>query len=287
MGKFSPITASRRLPVDIPLRPYLRDHRFEGRAVYPAVEAMQTLAATVKQCQPDMHVNRMAAVRFDKFLLLPSEATSIPAFVEVSTHDNMDFSAALLTRTRLKNAAMSRIKTHATLSLSKHDDEVAELPPVPAASLQGTCIQISSDRIYDELVPFGRAYRNLCDKLIISPDGALAAIRSPEIEPEGPLGSPFPLDAAFHAACVWAQRYSGVVAFPVGLDHRVVVSPACPGQRYFSRLVPIHTAADILIFDIWIYDSGGRLCELAAGVRMRDVSGGRLQPPGWIRGGKV
>ena len=67
----------------------------------------------------------------------------------------------------------------------------------------------------------------------------------------------------------------------------MVVSPACPGQHYSSRLVPIHTAADVLIFDIWIYDSGGRLCELAAGVRMRDVSGGRLQPPGWIRGGKV
>ena len=180
-----------------------------------------------------------------------------------------------------------RIKTHVSFSLSKHDAEVAELPLDLAASLQGTCIQISPDRIYDELVPFGRAYRNLCDKLIISPDGALAAIRSPEIEPEGPLGSPFPLDAAFHAACVWAQRYSGVVAFPVGLDHRVVVSPACPGQRYFSRLVLIHTAADVLIFDIWIYDSGGRLCELAAGVRMRDVSGGRLQPPEWIRGGKV
>jgi len=275
------------LPVDIPLRPYLRDHRFEGRAVYPAVEAMQILAATVKRCQPDIHVNRMTAIRFDKFLFLPSEAASIPALVEVFTHDNMDLTAALLTRTRLKKAAMSRIKTHATLSLSNLDHEVAELPPVPAASLSGTCIQISPDRIYDELVPFGRAYRNLCDKLIISPDGALAAIRSPDIEPEGPLGSPFPLDAAFHAACVWAQRYSGVVAFPVGLDCRVVVSPACPGQKYFSRFVPILKAADGLIFDIWIYDTRGRLCELAVGVRMRDVSGGRLQPPGWIRGGKV
>jgi len=275
------------LPVDIPLRPYLRDHRFEGRAVYPAVEAMQILAATVKRCQPDIHVNRMTAIRFDKFLFLPSEAASIPALVEVFTHDNMDLTAALLTRTRLKKAAMSRIKTHATLSLSNLDHEVAELPPVPAASLSGTCIQISPDRIYDELVPFGRAYRNLCDKLIISPDGALAAIRSPDIEPEGPLGSPFPLDAAFHAACVWAQRYSGVVAFPVGLDCRVVVSPACPGQKYFSRFVPIHKAADGLIFDIWIYDTRGRLCELAVGVHMRDVSGGRLQPPGWIRGGKV
>jgi len=275
------------LPVDIPLRPYLRDHRFEGRAVYPAVEAMQILAATVKRCQPDIHGNRMTAVRFDKFLFLPSEAASIPALVEVFTHDNMDLTAALLTRTRLKKAAMSRIKTHATLSLSNLDHEVAELPPVPAASLSGTCIQISPDRIYDELVPFGRAYRNLCDKLIISPDGALAAIRSPDIEPEGPLGSPFPLDAAFHAACVWAQRYSGVVAFPVGLDCRVVVSPACPGQKYFSRFVPILKAADGLIFDIWIYDTRGRLCELAVGVHMRDVSGGRLQPPGWIRGGKV
>ena len=37
-----------RLPVHIPIRPYLLDHCVEGRAVLPAVEAMEFLAASVR-----------------------------------------------------------------------------------------------------------------------------------------------------------------------------------------------------------------------------------------------
>jgi len=31
------------------------------------------------------------------------------------------------------------------------------------------------------------------------------------------LGSPFPLDAAMHAACVWGQRFGGIVPFLLAL----------------------------------------------------------------------
>ena len=39
---------------------------------------------------------------------------------------------------------------------------------------------------------------------------------------------------------------------------------------------------DQLVFDIRIYDGGGNLFEGAYGVRMRDVSAGRMKPPQWI-----
>jgi hypothetical protein len=37
-----------RLPLLIDAAPYLQDHRFEGKAVFPAVEAMRVLAQAVK-----------------------------------------------------------------------------------------------------------------------------------------------------------------------------------------------------------------------------------------------
>ena len=38
-----------------------------------------------------------------------------------------------------------------------------------------------------------------------------------------------------------------------------------------------------LLFDLWLHDREGRLCEFIQGLTMRDVSGGRLQTPGWVR----
>jgi hypothetical protein len=36
-------------------------------------------------------------------------------------------------------------------------------------------------------------------------------------------------------------------------------------------------------FDIWLYDLEGCLREMAGGVVMRDVSGGRMIPPQWVQ----
>jgi hypothetical protein len=43
---------------------------------------------------------------------------------------------------------------------------------------------------------------------------------------------------------------------------------------------------ELLRFDIWIVDLQGRSCEAIWGVRMRDVSGGKLTPPEWISHGR-
>jgi hypothetical protein len=46
MGRLPEITEQIRLPLKIQVPPYLMDHQFEGRAVLPAVEAMEILAAS-------------------------------------------------------------------------------------------------------------------------------------------------------------------------------------------------------------------------------------------------
>jgi phosphopantetheinyl transferase len=289
MADLSQIGESERLPIEIPVRPYLADHRFEGRAVLPAVEAMETLSAAVARIRPGIDVTRMAEIRFEKFLSVPTDAARIDGFVTLSSGKDGGLTATLETRLKLANRSMSRVKTHAAILFSGGGTELPSVPLDVAASIEGLALQVSADDIYRDLVPFGPAYQNLKTPLIVSAAGVLATIRSGPAtgspERSGPLGSPFSLDAAFHGACVWGQRFAGVVAFPVGIDRRTVIRPTRAGETCFARIFPRRASPSLLVFDIWIHDRRGALREVATGVRMRDVSGGRTVPPGWIREG--
>ena len=46
--------------------------------------------------------------------------------------------------------------------------------------------------------------------------------------------------------------------------------------------MPRRTTPELLVFDLALYDLDGGLCERVQGVRMRDVSAGRMKPPGWV-----
>jgi hypothetical protein len=96
------------------------------------------------------------------------------------------------------------------------------------------------------------------------------------------LGSPFPLDAAYHGACVWGQRYARMVAFPVGFESRTIWRHTRPGEAYFCRVLPVRMHPDRLVFDLWIGDENGFFFESSRGVCMKDVSAGRMKPPQWI-----
>ena len=163
---------------------------------------------------------------------------------------------------------------------------LAGCPHSPTPPGKSGCLEITPDQIYRELVPFGPAYHNIAENLLIYKDGAIAKLQAPinsnSVDKTGQLGSPFVLDAAFHAACVWGQRYRGIVAFLVGIEKRIIVKPTQPGYTYFSTAIPVRTDSDILMFDICIYGEDNTLYESATGVHMRDVSAGRMKPPSWI-----
>lgn len=286
MEDLSKIIENRRLPVDIDVHPYLLDHCVEGNAVLPAVEAMQVLAASVKQLKPDAHVDRMLGARFDKFLYVRPGSKRIAAISDIAFHENGDITAKLLTKTKAKKTAITRIKEHASICFSQNERQIRHLPLDLASALEGIVFDIPADRIYSDLVPFGPAYRNITGILHISEDGAIANIRArldsfdrgmPRL-----LGSPFPLDATFHAACVWGQRFARFVAFPVGFEKRVIFNRLCSGQNYIGRVIPVRTEPDLLVFDAWIYDSEGLLFEAVSGILMKDVSAGRMKPPEWV-----
>ena len=72
--------------------------------------------------------------------------------------------------------------------------------------------------------------------------GAVAEITAPDVPDAGPeaslLGSPFAFDAAMHAACIWGQRFAGVVPFPVGFDGRRVHVPDPSGGELLGLSAP-------------------------------------------------
>ena len=275
-----------RLPVVVPVSAYLQDHRFEGRAVFPAVEGMQVLARSVKEFAPKTDVTAAVNITFDKFLFIPSGTQKIDALCRIASSETGDITAVLETKTRAKNAGFSRIKAHVTVHYPRIRPQVAANLHHPRSFAESDCLQITPDQIYRELVPFGPAYHNISENLTIHKDGALAKLRAPTIgdaiDQTGQLGSPFVLDAAFHSACVWGQRYSRVVAFPVGIEKRIIVKPTRPGGAYTSTAIPVQTTSDRLVFDLFIYGDNNSLYEVALGVHMRDVSAGRLKPPPWI-----
>ena len=172
-----------RLPVVIPVHAYLRDHHVEGQAVLPAVKAMQVIGETVKRFRPDTDISVMTHARFDKFLHIPSGTDQITAFVDIDTYDNGDIGARLLTKNRFKKSSITRIKEHASVYYPRDQSGFADPPPDSVSglfsALEGTCIEISSDRIYRELVPFGPAFHSIQGNLFISEQGVIARIGTP------------------------------------------------------------------------------------------------------------
>ncbi len=280
------ITETIRLPVHIDISPYLPDHHVEGRVVLPAVETMNLLAETVKHFQPETDITDMTEARFDKFLYIQPDTTRLTAYADIELHKNGDITASLLTKKRSKKSFITRIKSHASVCYPKKKIDFADPPLDLSSGLEGICVEISPDKIYRELVPFGPAYHNIQGTLYISEYGAFALAGSPERKAlsgrPALLGSPFPLDAAFHAACVWGQRYGQKVAFPVGIDRRKVFNSTRFDEIYFMHILPLQTNSTRFLFDMRIYDKSGNLYEEARGVQMRDVSAGRIKPPAWI-----
>ena len=248
---------------------------------------MEALARAAECFSPRCRVTHIENAHFDRFLFFDPAAGDIEASADVSITETGDLTAALLTRTRSSKAGITRTKTHAVVTFLQSETAAPFVPIDVAAAPEGVCYRIHAERLYRELVPFGPAYRNIRGELLLGADGALAEIVCPapaSVAAPPRLGSPFALDAAFHAACVWGQHHHRVTAFPMAVGERRVLLPTEPGGRYFARIIPIRTSPDLLVFDIWLFDQEGRLRETARNVEMCDPSSGRLKPPAWISG---
>jgi hypothetical protein len=286
MEDFSRPSLVDRRSVRLELKPYLRDHVFEGRMIFPAVEILIALARAVRSRFPRDHVKMMASAHFKKLLVFDSDARFLE--VQIETRPEVrGIAATLYSSFASKSALVRRTVENAAVIF----DQSSQIPSPSltfstAKSLGAGCIQLSADSIYRGLVPFGPAFQNMVGDLSMSEEGTVVEIDGGAAEgDETLLGSPFPFDAAMHAACVWGQRFCGVVALPVGFDSRTIYRPTRSGCRYVARIVPVDVSREPFTFHAWIFDADGVIYEEVLGLKMRDVTGGRRKPPDWIREG--
>ena len=282
MGILSPLMNTIRYDVQIKIQPWFRDHSFDGRPVLPAVESLLVLAGVARELRSDLNVREIADAGFPRFLEIPARGDQVEAVVELQEQENGTIRAGLCTRSR--TGRFSRLVEHAAVCFGVKG-RICRGEVCGKFSSYEQPFVVSGKRIYEELVPFDRAYRNTIEADIFS-RGATAKIYTPEYSPESgvaDLGSPFLLDSAFHVACAWGQRFAGFVPFPVGFKYRRIATSSQPGRNYRAEVEVIVGQGKELEFDIDLVDAAGGLVEQVRGVRMRDVSGGRIKPPDWIQ----
>lgn len=279
------MSESRRLPLPIVALPHLADHHFEGRPVLPSVEALQALARLVREHAPSVAVHDSRQARFLRFLPLPIgvDSNEIDAHAELEEQEDGSLTASLVTVATLGRTKITRAKEHLRVTFGRSTISPPEAPELPRSDT-ATTYTVGAKDLYRDLVPFGPAFQNAEDPITLTPAGATARLKAPASPAlDGPLGSPFPLDAAMHVACAWGQRYAGVVAYPVGYERRWILRPAVPGEEYECVVIARDDAEATLRFDLWITDPDGATREVVQGLEMEDVSRGRLKVPDWVR----
>lgn len=258
--------------VDIRVAPWFADHAFNGRAVLPAVESLQIMARAARQSHPGIDIRVMEEVRFSKFLEIPAESTTVAALISIEEEPG-GIRVTLASRVRFK--AFSRIKEHGTVLFpaAPGPDETAQATLGPP--LNAPLTAVTAETIYRDLVPFGPAYRSLAGTLHLWAGAARGTVRAPDFTDTAGvgeiLGSPFPLDGAFHAACVLGQQLVDFVPFPVGFARRVIHRPTRPKACYGVEAVLVDRKEDELVFDLAIFAGKDEIFEEVTGVRMRDV----------------
>ncbi|MHB8988508.1 MAG: polyketide synthase dehydratase domain-containing protein [Desulfobulbia bacterium] len=281
---------SDRTVVAIPIEPWFADHCFNGKIVLPAVETMLLLATKVAATHPEIDPRVMDQVRFARFLEIPAASSRVEALLECQKHEDGSVHAKLLSRRQGK--AMARLQEHGEILFApagKNDAAMTECVPAPPADPEMT---IPAEQVYRELVPFGPSYHTLQESLQLRGQVAWGKLKAPALPHAAPdqvrdsLGSPFPLDGAFHAACVLGQRAADFVPFPVGFERRIISRPTLPRGSYRTRVQLLSQTNDELLFDLQIFDDQGQIFESVTGIRMRDVSGGTIKPPEWLRDGR-
>ena len=274
-----------RYPLEIKAYPYLQDHYFEGQAILPAVEALIIMAGVAVANFPQVNVCLQRQARFPRFLSIDPQEQIKKVFTDITDVDDGSLSVTISTMAKAKAGIISRRLEHAYVEFALSPLQDHPISPSPNWNqIGGKHFSVPAAAIYRELVPFGKAYQNIVSDLAMSPQGAIAHLYGGEGDADDDLiGSPFPLDAALHAACTWGQRYAGIVAFPVGFAERIIYHKTKKEKKYIGRIIPVNINREPLIFDAFIYDLDGIIYESVSGIQMRDVSQGRLRPPDWIK----
>jgi hypothetical protein len=270
------------VPVVLPEVRDVRDHLIAGKATVPAVELLEFL---VRTAAPHLGAGdtiplpfSMSDAAFARFLPADEidQCTFEVTLEHAGGHAGLGVRATLTSRIALAGG-MRRARVHAECTLAGPPTAT----PSPPSELDCE-FEVPAARMYRELIPFGPRFRNLRGTLRLGRTGATGLVRSPE-PPRSPpplAGCPYLLDAAMHMACLWGQRYAGVVAYPTGFATRLLTSPLAHGERR-CIVVPRAVEPRRLLCDLWLTDGAGEICDGVLGLAMSPLAAAS-PPPAWI-----
>lgn len=285
MENVSRLIVPKRIVQEIKIHPHLYDHHLEGRALYPAAEALNLLARTAKNEFPQANVTGLSDVCFPRFLSISPKLNFMEVAVDIGLSNEGNITAALLSSLKSKTGNISRTVLHARAKFGVVSK--SELSAKTFRGFQkpeGEYIKIPATSIYRELVLFGGAYQNIIGDLSVSRSAAIGYIYGGESETDDDLlGSSFPFDAVLQIACIWAQRFADAVPFPVGFEKRNIYKKTKKRIKYWGLVEPVAIHSQPFVFNAWILDMEGIVCEAIKGIQMSDVSRGKMKPPEWIK----
>ncbi len=269
----------------INMQPWCRDHSLAGQPVLPAVESLVLLAEAAQTFYPKIDTRQMQDGRFARFLELPVGRQQIEVTVELEKVEN-GLRAELHSRQQV--GKFFRRLEHARVFFS-HQPDCTKITKItePTANTAnddryhpaGQPFTVAKEDIYKKLIPFGSSYQNVLTADLFA-DGVIATLRTPNItlpQTSALAGSPFLLDAAFQAACIWGQRFTDFMPFPVGFKKRRILQTARPGQLYQGRIAAIGHSKNELLFDLDILDQDRTRVEQVQGLQMRAISKDRIK----------
>ncbi|GAA3854940.1 non-ribosomal peptide synthetase/type I polyketide synthase [Streptomyces sedi] len=257
--------------LDLERAPYLRDHRIEGRALFPAAGYLEMAAQAVRALTGGTHTT-IADLELRKALFLPEER---------STRARLTFAPDSPTF-HVVSTGGAEPTTHATGTVRGGQPRPFG-PPLDTERVRGFRREAGSE-VYARLAGhgyhYGPAFQGI-EELWLGPGEALARLRLPEAAvDEGVSGGtdhqlhPVLLDSCFqtllaHALADEPPREGGAVRLPVAIDE-VRLTPA--GDRpLWVRAVVTEATDELLVGDLTVYADDGTPLGAVTGFRAADV----------------
>jgi len=261
--------------------PWLQDHHLGGRTILPAVESMRLMATAHASIRPGSRPNCVLRARFLRLPEIVAGEREVEFFVDMAQEQEK---LQLTLLRRVVRGRVKRLLSCVELFFAEEQDSTQPCMPLQPDTAE---LCLAARQVYQELVPLGPAFQSLTGEVWLAGDAAGGQVHAlpglaQDEEHATWLGSLFPLDGAMHVACVHGQRLASFVPFPVALERRRIYQATRPGQSYQVQVQLRCQEQDVLIYDLWLANEG-QVYEEVQGLVMRDVSGGRLQSPAWLR----
>lgn len=248
---------------------FLADHTIRGRAVLPAVWALELLARLARRrtrSAAGWSCRELVGCRFARQLPLATQPAAVWAEV-LPAGEEGGFRARLWTE-RVAGT-MRRTLVHAEAELRAGAPPAVELPAVTPTVAGVPELRLEGRQIYG-WIPFGPAFHNAHELAFHGAAGAAAMLRTAAPWPGTAIpGHGLVRDAGFHAACCFHRALYGENAIPEGVERMRILRPTARGQDYRCQVVPLSHGPDVSRVRLVFTAADGGLVELHDGVSMR------------------